>query len=97
MEFRADPEAGKGRSPRIAFYSHDTIGLGHMRRNSAIARQLVTQLPDVSVLMLVGCPAGMVFEPHPGIDYVKLVNHQPLDVVLSSYLAARAARTKARK
>jgi len=28
------------------------------------------------------------------IDYVKLVDDQPLDVVLSSYLAARAARTK---
>ncbi|MHC5063741.1 MAG: DUF58 domain-containing protein [Planctomycetota bacterium] len=28
------------------------------------------------------------------IDYVKLVNNQPLDVVLSSYLAARAARAK---
>jgi len=31
------------------------------------------------------------------IDYVKVVNNQPLDVVLSSYLAARAARTKRRK
>ena len=31
------------------------------------------------------------------IDYVKLVNNQPLDVVLSSYLAARAARAKRRK
>ncbi len=31
------------------------------------------------------------------IDYVRLVTSQPLDVVLSSYLAARAARTKRRK
>jgi len=31
------------------------------------------------------------------IDYVRLVNDQPLDVVLSSYLAARAARAKRRK
>ena len=31
------------------------------------------------------------------IDYVKLVNDQPLDIVLSSYLAARAARAKRRK
>jgi uncharacterized protein (DUF58 family) len=30
-------------------------------------------------------------------DYVKLVDDQPLDVVLSSYLAARAARAKRRK
>ena len=31
------------------------------------------------------------------IDYIKLVTDQPLDVVLSSYLAARAARSKRRK
>ncbi len=31
------------------------------------------------------------------IDYVKLVNSRSLDVVLSSYLAARAARTKRRR
>lgn len=31
------------------------------------------------------------------IDYVQLSTHQPLDVVLSSYLAARAARAKRRK
>lgn len=65
--------AGTVRSgPSVVMYSHDTIGLGHMRRNSAIARALVTRMPDVSVLMLVGCPAGMVFESLPGIDYVKL-------------------------
>lgn len=31
------------------------------------------------------------------IDYVRLLTHQPLDVVLSSYLTARTARTKRRK
>ena len=31
------------------------------------------------------------------IDYVRLVNDQPLDVVLSSFLAARASRAKRRK
>ena len=31
------------------------------------------------------------------IDYVRILNNQPLDVLLSSYLAARAARTKRRK
>ncbi|KNG91893.1 response regulator [Pseudaestuariivita atlantica] len=63
---------GRRRGPSVVMYSHDTIGLGHMRRNSAIARELVKRVPEISVLMLVGCPAGMVFEPHPGIDYVKL-------------------------
>jgi uncharacterized protein (DUF58 family) len=31
------------------------------------------------------------------IDYVRVVNSQPLDVVLTSYLSARAARAKRRK
>lgn len=65
-------QAGMRRGPSVMMYSHDTIGLGHMRRNTAIARELVARVPGTSVLMLVGCPAGMVFEPHPGIDYVKL-------------------------
>ena len=63
----APTKARKG--PSVVMYSHDTIGLGHMRRNSAIARELVERVPGLSVLMLVGCPAGMVFETHPGIDY----------------------------
>ena len=64
--------ANARKGPSVVMYSHDTIGLGHMRRNSAIARELVERVPGLSVLMLVGCPAGMVFETHPGIDYVKL-------------------------
>ena len=58
--------------PSVMMYSHDTIGLGHMRRNSAIAEELVARVPGLSVLMLVGCPAGMIFAPKPGIDYIKL-------------------------
>jgi predicted glycosyltransferase len=64
--------AGIRRGPSVMMYSHDTIGLGHMRRNTAIAQELVARVPGISVLMLVGCPAGMVFEPHAGIDHVKL-------------------------
>lgn len=58
--------------PKVLMYSHDTIGLGHMRRNHTIARELVARVPGLSVLMLVGCPAGMMFEPSPGIDFIKL-------------------------
>jgi predicted glycosyltransferase len=65
-------QAGLRRGPSVMMYSHDTIGLGHMRRNTAIAQELVARVPGASILMLVGCPAGMVFEPHAGIDYVKL-------------------------
>lgn len=68
----AGKQSGGRRGPSVMMYSHDTIGLGHMRRNTAIAQELVRRVPGLSVLMLIGCPAGMVFEPHAGIDYVKL-------------------------
>ncbi|PLL13607.1 hypothetical protein C0V75_09630 [Tabrizicola sp. TH137] len=66
------PEQQRKPGPSVMMYSHDTIGLGHMRRNSAIAEELVARVPGLSVLMLVGCPAGMMFAPRPGIDYIKL-------------------------
>lgn len=70
----AETPSGQPRKPgpSVMMYSHDTIGLGHMRRNSAIAEELVARVPGLSVLMLVGCPAGMMFAPRPGIDYIKL-------------------------
>ena len=71
----ADGNAGtesRPSGPSVMMYSHDTIGLGHMRRNASIASALVARVPDASVLMMVGCPAGMVFEPKPGVDFVKL-------------------------
>ncbi len=58
--------------PSIMMYSHDTIGLGHMRRNSAIASNITSSIQDASVLMLVGSPTGVFFELAPGVDFVKL-------------------------
>ena len=58
--------------PRILMYSHDTIGLGHTRRNANIGEAILRMRPDASVLMVIGCPAGLVFDTPPGIDFVKL-------------------------
>ena len=60
------------RGPSVLMYSHDTIGLGHMRRNSNIASRLVGMMPEASVLMMVGSPAGAVFDLPPGVDFIKL-------------------------
>ena len=38
------------RAPRILFYSHDTFGLGHLRRSRAIAEALVSTFEDSSHL-----------------------------------------------
>lgn len=41
---------------RIAFYSHDTQGLGHIRRNIALAGAIVAAEPRTDVLILTGAP-----------------------------------------
>lgn len=48
----AFPTTGTRR--RIALYSHDTQGLGHVRRNIEIAQALMTARPDTDVLLITG-------------------------------------------
>jgi predicted glycosyltransferase len=40
---------------RFVFYSHDGVGLGHLRRHMAIAAALTEAAPDASVLLATGC------------------------------------------
>ena len=42
---------------RILIYSHDTFGLGHLRRCRAIAHALVERYKQLSVLILSGSPS----------------------------------------
>jgi len=51
-------------------YSHDTYGLGHIRRSRAIANALVADNPDVSVLIISGSALAGSFNFAPGIDFV---------------------------
>jgi predicted glycosyltransferase len=57
---------------RILVYSHDTFGLGNIRRMLAISQSLVAAFADVSVLIVTGSPMLQGFRVAPGIDYVKL-------------------------
>lgn len=59
-------------TPRIATYSQDGLGLGHMRRTHLIARQLLHLCPTASVLTLSDSQLGQFFTPAPNHDYVKL-------------------------
>ncbi len=63
---------GTSRAPRILLYSHDTFGLGHLRRNLAIAGRLSHALPGVSLLLLSGSQAVQQFVLPPGADIIKL-------------------------
>ena len=45
-----------GVPPRLLMYSHDSFGLGHLRRCRSIAQNLVQTFPDLEVLILSGLP-----------------------------------------
>lgn len=57
---------------RIALYSHDTMGLGHMRRNLLIAQSLTTSAARHSVLLLTGAFEAKSFPFPPNVDCVTL-------------------------
>ena len=55
---------------KILMYSHDTYGLGHIRRTLAIATQL--RNPDVNILILTGSPIVGRFDFPEQIDFVRV-------------------------
>lgn len=57
---------------RIILYSHDTMGLGHKRRNLLIAQTLGISAIDADILMISGMGDGNQFQIPPGIDYLTL-------------------------
>ena len=64
--------SGGKRSPRVLIYSHDTFGLGHLRRSRAIANALVRANPDTSVVIVSGSPVIGSFEFGNGVDFVRV-------------------------
>lgn len=57
---------------KILVYSHDTYGLGNIRRMLAVVEHLVASDPDVCALILSGSPMMHAFRLSPRIDYIKL-------------------------
>lgn len=57
---------------RILVYSHDTFGLGNIKRMLDISKYLVAAYSDVSVLIISGSPVLHAFRIPPKIDYIKL-------------------------
>ena len=64
--------AAQPRSLRYLLYSHDSYGLGHLRRNLAIATALLEQSPDSSVVIVTGSPCATQFPLPPNCDVVKI-------------------------
>lgn len=57
---------------RLAIYSHDTFGLGNIRRTLAICMHLYKAISDLSALIVTGSPMPHSFRIPEGMDYVKL-------------------------
>ncbi len=60
------------RSTRILLYSHDSFGLGHLRRCLNLAGRLVQLVPGASALIVTGNPCATQFTVPAGVDVVKL-------------------------
>jgi len=85
---------------KIALYSHDTMGLGHMRRNLLVANALTSLRPAPSILMLFGAREAAAYPLPPGVEAVTLPAFQKgadgsyrarsLDVSLKSLVDLRA-------
>ncbi len=57
---------------RVLIYSHDTYGLGHLRRSLLIAQRLAEASPPVNVLIATGSPRAQAFELPKGVGTLQL-------------------------
>jgi predicted glycosyltransferase len=57
---------------RLLVYSHDAYGLGNIRRMLAICEHLLSEIPELSILLLSGSPMLQGFRLPKGLDYIKL-------------------------
>ncbi len=86
---------------RMLIYSHDTFGLGHLRRCQAIAHALVERYKGLSIIILSGSPIIGSFDFRARVDFVrvpgviKLYNGEytslALHIDIQSTLAIRAS------
>src|SRR5215471_9090281 len=60
------------RDARILIYSHDTFGLGHLRRCRSIAHALVQHDKELSVLIMSGSPIIGSFDFRARVDFVRV-------------------------
>jgi predicted glycosyltransferase len=70
---RTNTQGDKSRGAvRILIYSHDSFGLGHLRRCRAIAHALAESNTNYSVLILTGSSIIGSFDFRPRVDFVRV-------------------------
>ncbi|MGV8938706.1 MAG: glycosyltransferase family protein [Allorhizobium sp.] len=63
---------GRSRKVRVLMYSHDTFGLGHLRRCRTIAHSLVGDYHGLQVLIISGATIAGAFDYRARVDFVKI-------------------------
>ena len=58
--------------PKVLLYSHDTVGLGNIRRTLLLAEAIRQEYDSASILIVTGSPMIHAFRIPEGVDYVKL-------------------------
>src|SRR5262249_8399571 len=58
--------------PRVLFYSHNGVGVGHLQRQLDLARAFRERHPNSALLLATGSHAAGMFEIPDGIDLAKL-------------------------
>ncbi len=83
---------------KVLLYSHDTYGLGHIRRNLAIAHSLLAREPSLQIVLLTGSVVSDRFELPRRLSVVKLPavvkdgpdSYRPVDTRLTLGVVRRA-------
>ena len=80
---------------KLIVYSHDSFGLGNIRRMLAICEYLIDNVPGMSVLILSGSPVLHSFRMHPGLDYIKLpcLGRDRVGKISAKYLGTKVDET----
>jgi predicted glycosyltransferase len=65
-------KAARLATPKILLYSHDTFGLGNIRRTLLLAQELSEQYTGAAILMVTGSQMVHSFRIPDGVDYIKL-------------------------
>lgn len=66
---RTDRSTG---APSVAYYLHEGLGLGHLKRTLKIAGALRVRWPNIAQLIVTGNPVAHDFVPSDLADYIKL-------------------------
>ncbi len=71
--FFTEPQKSSFKYPlRVLLYSHDSVGLGHLRRNLAIAGEISTTFPNSRIQILTGSPCDSQFKLPKNTDLIKI-------------------------